>query len=1246
MQQERVFHLELSAVIIRFLLLAVLLHGCNRIRPSHTQRYNHHKHKIIALDKISLEEGKAFLNELDLGKVSLVPKNNAVLVTGTLSELRKASIILELVDGPDKFVIETLLPHVDVKTMPTKGQMAQALSDITFGTFTSPPDSGKNARAIIDVHRDKIVVIAPEHRLQDILDVIKLEPEVVAKRIKDVLSYTPEESNQGRTVEGRLREIVGMGDQRPTDFGITHVTPRVQPETDKDKPSEPDVTQSPIRPAQTEAPNAKSSTLMKAEPDFDANHKGVTIKVAQGIGKGSTASKPTIDSHTKPDFTPLQVWPVESSEYDATSTKQAKAEPDSTADAEHVTEEGRPSIDESVTLLEPSERIVHPPVIDHVYQPELLTNGDDILTLDLPEKISLTQLLDLVGEYLHFDYIIYEPNQIKDELVTLKLHGKLQGQFRVKDLYLLLESVLKSKGFVMTRHEDNLVTITSVENVMEADPQLVGPGSKNIELGDTVVTCVFRLQHIDASTAMNLLESMKLGLAVSIIDGAQTLIITCYAHRIGRIEQLLGVIDNPGRPKKFQFRQLKHTTANAVAKKVKVLAEKLQIIPITIVTTQKTPIPRVGASPRSSQSQGPPDVQPDSRQTVYLDSDGRTNRILMIGYEEQLAVVDELIDALDVALQDLRILRLYYIEHATAEEIKKKLEQLGIIGVAQTTGLPRTRPMSAPSQSITRSERDEIEDTVLEKPHVVVVASTNSLLINAFEEQHAKIEKIIPFIDAAPKDMRTLRIYNVEYVNADEVKRKLEELGFIHEATQTPKTFRTKPTSVPLQPTPTGAINTLEVAVMEKPQVVVLSATNSLLINANEEQHIQISTLLDYMDTQISRQIIPYEVYFLQNQQPEHLAEVLKKVVQETIEDKEGKVQQVIQKTDDQIVIIPEKETYSLIVYANRKNQEWIGKLVKILDRRLPQVLIDVTLVEIRKSDEFNYELNLISSFPDLTETGGQTGSFITGGQTVVDKLLQPGGRDRFVDFQANAGMGTGFYADTHVNALLEVIQTKDYGRILAKPKILVNDNQAGIIKSTNTTYVIKKSSIPVVTGAAGEQTNLIETAIDYEEYDAGITLEITPHISMDDLLSLDVTLKRSDFGTITGERPPDQTINDVNTVVTIPNGSTVILGGMVQLNQSKGGSKIPILGDLPLVGMLFRSQSSSDKQNKLYIFVRAEIIRPAEGLAGDRNETLERITDENRTAFEKDEDEFHNYPVVPGIKSKKVRPPKLLEAH
>jgi general secretion pathway protein D len=216
---------------------------------------------------------------------------------------------------------------------------------------------------------------------------------------------------------------------------------------------------------------------------------------------------------------------------------------------------------------------------------------------------------------------------------------------------------------------------------------------------------------------------------------------------------------------------------------------------------------------------------------------------------------------------------------------------------------------------------------------------------------------------------------------------------------------------------------------------------------------------------------------------------------------------------------------------------------------------------------------------------------------------------------------------------------------VLAKPKILVNDNEPGLIKTADTTYVVKQSSIPVTSGAGGTQTSLIQTATDYQSYEAGITLNITPHISQGDLLRLDIQLTRSDFRpTESTQRPPDTTSSELKTTVFVPDSSTIILGGLLKLNQNKGGTKVPILGDIPLIGGLFRSVNNQDSQNQLYVFVKTDIIRPM-GLLAEGAQDLRALSEKDRRAFEKHEREFQNYESWPGIESKPLEPAKVLDA-
>jgi type II secretory pathway component GspD/PulD (secretin) len=280
--------------------------------------------------------------------------------------------------------------------------------------------------------------------------------------------------------------------------------------------------------------------------------------------------------------------------------------------------------------------------------------------------------------------------------VTLRLHGKLRGEIRVKDLYPLLESVMQFHGFVMTR-KVNLVTIRPKAKIDLVDPPMVSAEDDQPDTGNVVVTRVFELMHIDTGSAKNLLDKMKLGMSVTPIEATSTLIVTGYAYRMPRIEQLLEMVDLPGEPKQFTFRKLRYTMAEALAPKVKTLAEQLGTVSVTIAAAA----PRAPTPPSKGRPKRPPRKRPTptpkpsaaaaaGKSAVYLEADKRTNRVLMIGLAEQLLVVNQIIDSLDVEQEDLRFLRLYQIENVDAQEVRSKLEELGIISASRTQTGRRT----------------------------------------------------------------------------------------------------------------------------------------------------------------------------------------------------------------------------------------------------------------------------------------------------------------------------------------------------------------------------------------------------------------------------------------------------------------------------------------------------------------------------------------------------------------------------
>jgi general secretion pathway protein D len=430
----------------------------------------------------------------------------------------------------------------------------------------------------------------------------------------------------------------------------------------------------------------------------------------------------------------------------------------------------------------------------------------------------------------------------------------------------------------------------------------------------------------------------------------------------------------------------------------------------------------------------------------------------------------------------------------------------------------------------------------------------------------------------------------------------------------------------------------------------MLTTTNSLLVNATPEQHIQISQIISYIDREPVQNAIPYRIYRLENQEPEALAEVLNNLIEKTIKDKEGKIQQTIKIQEDNIAIVPDKNTFSLIVYASKKNQEWIGSLIQTLDTRRPQVLIDVSLVEITEDDKFQYDLDVIANSVDVVSQNvgvTQTGIFGAGNTPAspVRKKFEGG---FFTGAASSEGIAKGFFNAGNIQTLLELIDRNKYGRVLAKPKILVNDNETGLISTENTKYIAKIST----TALSGQtQTNSVQSSVSFDPYTAKIQLEITPQISEGELLRLEIKMERNDFpsdgqtvtlaDTTTTTGPPDEKKSSVDTIVTVPDGSTIILGGLTKLDQSKNTNKVPLLGDIPIAGALFRNASKIATDSKLYIFVKANILRPESAVGTGQ---LKEISRRNKVEFEKSELEFQNKQLVPGIEEKPMLPKHVLE--
>jgi general secretion pathway protein D len=511
---------------------------------------------------------------------------------------------------------------------------------------------------------------------------------------------------------------------------------------------------------------------------------------------------------------------------------------------------------------------------------------------------------------------------------------------------------------------------------------------------------------------------------------------------------------------------------------------------------------------------------------------------------------------------------------------------------------------------------------------VTVVEATNQLLIQATPDQYARILEFLGYLDVPREDARTIVAYQIQHIDAEAARKILADLDLV-----TVETVAASPLVGPNQPvaprgTPVPVTQTAG-RQARNASMVVSQSTNALLVTATAEQHARLARIIQYIDTQTPEDEETYQMYPLESSSPDHLAALLERLLMETTKSKDGKIER-IPKTQERIAIVPDPNTFSLVVYASHRNQKRIEELIRKLDKRRPQVLIDVTLVEVTRTDTFEYDLSLVAR-----AHGAVAGNLVVNPIQTSDRRRRLEAGFNLPDAEGNpTGQMKAFYSDQNVQALLTAMQRKNYGRVLAKPKVLVDDGHKGqIVTRDTTTYVKESIQIP--------QAGTPITTRDFVPIEASIKLSITPHISEGNLLRLDVFLSRDDFGTRPlSVAPPDKATSEVTTTVFVPDESTVILGGLVKLNQSKGGSKVPLLGDIPLIGGLFRSVNNSNVEKKLYVFLKANIVRPYDGSGLS---DLQQISRKHEDAFEESESQFQEFQALPGIQPKPMPPAGVL---
>lgn len=277
----------------------------------------------------------------------------------------------------------------------------------------------------------------------------------------------------------------------------------------------------------------------------------------------------------------------------------------------------------------------------------------------------------------------------------------------------------------------------------------------------------------------------------------------------------------------------------------------------------------------------------------------------------------------------------------------------------------------------------------------------------------------------------------------------------------------------------------------------------------------------------------------------------------------------------DDYTLTLDEQTNTIIAVATPQMHALIQQLIDEQDVRRPQVLVEATLVAVDISDGLDLGIELEQL--DLGGDGTDHLLFSSFGLSTIDptsgaRSLIPG-----------VGFNGVLIRPDQVPIIIRALATSGRARVVSMPKILVLDNDEGTLESVSEQPFtsVNASDTVATTSFAGFVK-------------AGTQLRVTPHIAEGDHLELRYDLTVSSFagGGGDGTTPPPRSSNTISSTVVVPDGHTVVVGGLILESESDTLSEVPLLGRIPILGMLFQSSSKAFSRTRLYAFIRPVILR------------------------------------------------------
>lgn len=708
---------------------------------------------------------------------------------------------------------------------------------------------------------------------------------------------------------------------------------------------------------------------------------------------------------------------------------------------------------------------------------------------------------------------------------------------------------------------------------------------------------------------------------------------------VEKVKELIAKLDQPSEPEaQFEIFQLKHISAVDAQETI----QSFFVDRLGQTTQQQTAAATTGTS------------RPGLGTRVNAVADYRTNSLIVQASPTDMEEVRRMIAKLDVesaaAANELKIFRL---KNALASDIGPVLQdalnwqlvgsrvplgatRTGTFGVGQTFGQQeeRARIRSAILSFMTVDAKGGkvLESGLLADVRVTVDTNSNSLVVTAPAKSMGLIEALITELDRLPNASAQIKVFTI--VNGDATRLSTMLTQLLGQTTTTQTTTGTlfgQGTVSPFLASGMQSAAASGESTLVPVRFGVDQRTNSIIATGSEGDLGVVEAILMRLDEQSLREHKTM-VYWLANVPAENVAEALSEWVQSRTTLFQQQLQISPESPDIQwnrrLIVVPETISNSIIISAAPELFDEVKHVVESIDRKPPLIKIDVMIAEVvlSKDFEFGAEWGLQDSLlfdrtyvnPTNQELYGDGPGFnfnnVPLGDTdgprsnVLGQSLTSFGLGR-VSQLGYGGLVLAASSDA-VSALLRALEEEGRAQVLSRPTVTTLDKQPAYISVGAT-----------VSRLAGTTLNNNNSQQDIEDVETGLIVGVTPQITPEGLIVMEVDASKSELSTTEGVELPTGgpgggtftqfNINKAQATTTISarSGQTTMFAGLIQTTKGNIVRGIPFLSDVPVVGPLFQFTQESETRKELLIILTPHIIRDNEDLDRIRLAESERMS-------------------------------------